>query len=337
MLSWLEPFFCDNTYEDGSKKSVGRYLSADKKTEIGYVVYTPATPPKAILQIVHGMNGTVAGYESFARYLSGHGIVVCGEDHIGHGLSTDEERKWHFGPGGAAATLTADIASLTALMRQKYRRLPYVLLGHSLGSFLVRELLTQQDYTDKIDGAILMGSSAELPKKGEKLLFSAIRRLRGDRYNSPLLNRLFYDRLRKPFAEDGPNAWLSSDKVYTDHITELNSEIFFSAKGFSDIFAILSHINGEDWPEELPKSMPLLLTSGEDDTVGELGAGVKVLYERLDDAEICNLTLKLYPKMRHELLHETEKERVYADLLAWIGHVIEGKIAAMQAQAFPTV
>ncbi len=328
MLSFLAPFYAEQTFPCGTKKTVGHYLSTDKKTEIRYVVYTPAMPPHAILQIVHGMNGTVAGYQEFALFMAQHGVIVCGEDHIGHGLSTTEEEKWHFGSGEMTDILVSDIAYLTSILRRKYRRLPYILLGHSLGSFLVRALITVPAHTEKIDGAILMGTSAERPSGFRRMPFSLVCKMKGEKSVSPMLNKIFYSRLRKKFAHEGDHAWLSADRAYTERIAKANPSIYFTAKGFLDIFDLLAAVNADEWTEEIPPGLPLLLVSGEDDAVGEYGAGIRQLHERLQDAEICNLTCKLYPKMRHEILHDTDKEKVFDDLLSWIDKVAEGKVAA---------
>jgi len=334
VLEFIKKFKEPCIYENGTKKDFGTFLSADQETEINYVVYTPKDPPHAIIQLVHGMNGTVAGYEEFALFMAENGVMVCGADLIGHGMNiTSPENRWYFGSGDSDKYLVSDTASLTEIIRKKYRRLPYILYGHSLGSLIAREYVTNPEYAELIDGAVFSGTTSETPTKLQMLGCKAINKFCGEKSISKKLNNIFYNRLRGDTKSEGNNAWNCSNKDFIAITESFDPQPYFTTKGFIDIFNIALNVNSLEWAEKVPKNLPILLISGEDDSVGEYGEGVKRVYTNLDDAEICNLKMKLYPNMRHELLNEVNNTEVFRDVLEWTDSVVEGKIMSY-AQMF---
>lgn len=326
-MNGLSDFKQPKIFDNGTKKEFGTFPSADKKHEINYVVYTPKEPPHAILQMIHGMNGTIAQYEDFALFLAENGIMFCGAELIGHGINiTSKEDMWYFGSGASDKFLTADTASMTSVIRKKYRRLPLVLCGHSLGSFIARDYVTVPEYTELVDGAVFEGTSGEIPTKFQKLYCKAICCFKGEKSVNKRFNDAFFDRLREKTKSEGPNAWACSNNEFIKIADSLDPQPYFTSKGFLDMFNILLKINDPAWAESVPKNLPLLIISGEDDPVGEYGEGVRRIYENLDNAEICNLKMKLYKNMRHELLCETDRAEVFRDILDWIDSVAEGKV-----------
>ena len=75
------------------------------------------------------------------RFLTAYGFVVCGEDHLGHGLTVNDGRYGYFAPRGGWDLITQDVRRLREIEGEKFPGLPYVLLGHSMGSFLTRTYL----------------------------------------------------------------------------------------------------------------------------------------------------------------------------------------------------
>ena len=140
------------------------YPSSDGKTRIHAVEWSPDESPKAILQIAHGVTEYILRYEEFAEYLTNKGILVVGNDHIGHGTSIAENAKpMYFGPEGSFKYAVDDVNTLYKTTKEKYENIPYIILGFSLGSFIVRRFLI--DYSDTVDGAILVGTGQIAPIK----------------------------------------------------------------------------------------------------------------------------------------------------------------------------
>lgn len=137
------------------------YRSADGVTEIFATKWEPDGEPKAILQIVHGMVEYIDRYDDFARFLTAKGYIVVGEDHLGHGRSVrSDEYHGYFGEKGNEWVI-ADIHELRNIMQKDYPGVPYLMLGHSMGSFLTRQYITEQDasYADGLKGVIIMGTA----------------------------------------------------------------------------------------------------------------------------------------------------------------------------------
>ena len=315
--------------------------SSDGKSSRTLYLFLPDTPPRAILQICHGMCEYLLRYQPFAEYLCAKGVLVCGIDNAGHGqgaASTAKEEKQgkkagdpllgHI-PGGKNLSLPVEDQYLVyEHLRKIYRHLPYLLFGHSMGSFLARKFITR--YPDAMDGVILCGTSA-----GNQPLFWGILLARllslvfGKKHPSPLLMKLSFGHYNDKFPGEEGSAWLSRNR---ENVQRYDGDplcgFTFTASTMGQMFGLLREINSEQWYNELPLSLPLLLVSGEEDPVGGYGNDIREIYEKLQDRELCNVAMKLYPGDRHEILNEEDRETVYADILAFLEEVIEGVNAA---------
>ena len=160
------------------KKTTGTYLSADKKNNLFYCVMTPDTPPRGVIQLIHGEAGMTECYDVFARSFARRGFVVCGADLPGHGNSADDGDRGSFD----GAYLTADIEELRLIMRRRYRSLPYFLLGQGLGSFIAMSYIVR--YRDAVDGVILSGIGSVDRVKSDVFVSGLLMKLRGKDYRS---------------------------------------------------------------------------------------------------------------------------------------------------------
>ena len=132
------------------------FLSSNNVNKIHVALWIPEGEVKAILQISHGMIEHIGRYNSFARYLNQFGILVVGNDHLGHGGSVSScDDLGYMGEGDASKNLVRDLHTVTVNMKKRYPDIPYFILGHSMGSFLVRRYL--MTYGKDVNGAILMG------------------------------------------------------------------------------------------------------------------------------------------------------------------------------------
>jgi len=316
-------------------KTEGTFLSADQRTEVHYERYIPEGNPIAIVQISHGMCEHIGRYETegFVEALTAQGIVVCGNDHLGHGRTAAFESELGFFED--YRYLVEDLHTLNGILRKTYPRLPYILFGHSMGSFVARAyMVTHSD----IDGVILCGTAAGNQPHGlAKALASMIRALRGDHHRSKLLRELSFAGYNKAFAaEKDERSWLSAiSEVRERYEQDSLSGFTFTATGYRELFRLLSFISADTWATEVPLSLPVYLIAGDADPVGDNGEGVKEVYTRLEDHELNELKLKLYPGGRHEIHNDVCREEVMADIVTWVREVAEGVVACRSYESIP--
>ena len=298
--------------------------SADGRTQLHAVEWLPETPFRAVLQISHGLGEHVLRYDHFAEYLTAHGVAAFGHDHLGHGTSVppDGVRLW-FGPKGSWDWLTAD---LYALRRVEETRLkipsgtPVFLLGHSMGSFIARSFLIR--FPGAADGVILSGTgqpSAALLRGGRALLVEESARL-GETSVSVLATALAFGSYNRSFAPTRtPYDWMSANEENVDIF--LASPLCGGAPTIGllrEMLAGLQIIGNPAHVRKMNPDRPVLLVSGADDPVGDMGRGVGRVERLFRRVGVRDVSMKLYPGMRHEILNERERLTVYADILRWM-------------------
>ena len=194
------------------------YLSADGKTQIHAVEWIPDEKPKAILQIAHGVTEYILRYEQFAEYLVKKGIMVVGNDHLGHGKSIAKDSEpMYFGPTGSWKWAVEDMYTCTKMIKEKYPEIPYYMLGFSLGSFLLRTYLIE--YPGIADAAIIMGTGETPPVQIALAKFIANKEAKkvGENHTSPMIKKLTFDTYNKFFAPNRTDYdWLCSDNEGLD-------------------------------------------------------------------------------------------------------------------------
>ncbi|MBR2868108.1 MAG: lysophospholipase [Clostridia bacterium] len=276
--------------------------------------------PVAIFQIAHGMAEHGERYADFAEYLCSKGFAVIADDHIGHGKSVKSDNDLgYFGENGGWDAFVEDERAITELMKKEYPSTPVIFFGHSMGSFIAREYLRRYGDDDAIVGGIICGTSGKNPASAIAInLASAIAKAKGSRYRSEFINKMAFGAYNKKFEGKTAFDWLTTDENQVEkYIADDYCGYLFTAAGYKDLFTILTVVSGKDWFERMPKNLPLLVISGEDDPVGNYGKGIKQVYNDLKLAGVKDVTLKLYPGMRHEILNERKKNTVYEDIAAW--------------------
>ncbi len=302
------------------KKNEFRFHSSGGTVDIRAMEYVPEGKIIAVLQIAHGMVEFIDRYENFAAFLASKGILVVGNDHIGHGGSVKSEEDWgYFGENGNRILLD-DMHELTRLTKEKYPNLPYFLLGHSMGSFYARQYLGE--FGNELDGAIIMGTGLEplFVVKGGMFLCKLIALFKGWRYRSNFVNQVAFGSYGKKFEPLRTRAdWLSKDEALADwYINEPRCSFLFTLNAYYSMFEGIARLHDKKLLEKVPKDLPIFFVSGEDDPVGSFGKEVVYSVETLKEVGVKNIDLKLYPNDRHEILNETDKETVYADLYEWL-------------------
>lgn len=282
--------------------------------------WMPQDGAKAVIQIAHGMAEHGERYEDFANYLCEKGFAVMVNDHIGHGKSvTDDENLGYFGETKGWDVLVEDERALTELIKAEFVGLPIVFFGHSMGSFVAREYIRRYGRDDKIKAAIFCGTSGKNPASAMAInIAGAIAKVKGSKHRSEFINKIAFGPYNAKTEKRTAFDWLSTDTQQVDkYIADKYCGFLFTAAGYKDLFTILTKVSGSDWYSEVCNVIPILVISGEDDPVGAYGKGVKQVYNDLINAGKKDVTLKLYPGMRHEILNEVENAKVYEDIAAW--------------------
>ncbi len=278
------------------------------------------TDPKAIFQISHGMAEHGERYSDFAAYLCSKGFAVFANDHIGHGKSVKSDGDLgYFGENGGWNAFVEDERTITELIKKEYPNTPIIFFGHSMGSFIAREYLRRYGDDESIKGGIICGTSGKNPASAIAIkLADAIAKSKGSRHKSEFINKIAFGAYNKKFEGATAFDWLSSDKEQVDkYIKDKYCGYLFTAAGYKDLFTVLTAVSGKEWFKNMPKALPLLVISGEDDPVGNYGKGVKQVYNDLKLAGVNDVVLKLYLGLRHEILNERKNKTVYEDVAAW--------------------
>lgn len=298
-------------------------LSSDEITNLHYTVWYPdIDKPKAVVQIIHGMCEHINRYEDFALFLNSHGIAVIGHDLLGHGLSvTSVENLGFFSSKYGNRNNINDIHNIHKLCLELFPNNHYFILGHSMGSFLLRQYL-HTFRAEELSGAVIMGTgheSGNLVKIGG-LLAKSLCRIYGKKDRSRLLHQLTIGKNNKAFQQENSKfSWLTSDKNEQKKYSEDPLCMFrFTVSAYRDMLYGISTLYLPKNLAKMNKKLPILFTSGTMDPIGNYGANVEKVYSSYKAHSFHDLTLKLWRGMRHEVLHETDKESVFNYLLDWI-------------------
>ena len=304
------------------KKEDLYFNSRDREHKLHAIRWVPETEkPVCILQIVHGMTEYIDRYDEFARYMAERGILVVGDDHLGHGKSVRAgETYGYFCKHDAPTVLVRDEHRLKKLMQKKYADIPYIILGHSMGSFITRNYLFR--YGKGIDGVIIMGTG--MPPKPVLLTGIALSTIQGLIYGGDhvckFIDKISFGSYNKRIdMTKEPGNWLSkNEENLMKYAGDPMCSFTFTANGFQTMFRLIYNLHDREKLKKMPPELPVIFLSGEDDPVGDYGKAVKQVYQSFREIGMENVQIKLYPKDRHEILNELDREDVYGDIYRWI-------------------
>ena len=297
------------------------FFSSDGKTGIFYRQYIPETEAKAIVQIAHGVAEYIDRYAAFAEYLAENGYIVVLNDHLGHGRSiSGESELGFFAEKNGWEKVVQDMRTLHDRTAASFPGKPYFLFGHSMGSFLSRSYLIR--YLGGLDGCILSGTGHQNPLlvTGGVMMGSLECRRKGSHFRSDFLQNMAFGSYNKEFEPRRTEFdWLSRDCAAVDAYAADPLCGYVSTAGlFRDMMNGIALITNQKMINRMKKSTPILFMSGDKDPVGENGKGVMRAYKCFLKAGMEDVTLKLYPGGRHEMLNELNKQEVYEDVLYWL-------------------
>ena len=275
---------------------------------------------RAIVQLSHGMVEFIDRYKPLAEYLAARGILVTGHDHLGHGgsIRTKADYGYFAQPDGNRAVLD-DLHAMTVLTKTLYPDVPYFLLGHSMGSFYARQYLCE--YGQELSGAVIMGTGHQ-PKALVQFARSTCRALaavHGWQYRSKLVANLSFMGYNKGLEGRTTHDWLNRDAAEVDkYLADERCTFTFTLNAYYSMFSGILRLHDPAFLARMPKDLPLLFLAGTADPVGDRGKGVLRAIQSLKAAGVQNIRCKLYPGARHELLVETNRQEVFADIAAWL-------------------
>ena len=307
------------------KQEVYTFNSKDGHSVIHCRKWLPDCEPVAVVQLVHGMVEYIERYDDFATFLTTKGYVVVGHDHIGHGHSVANEAELGVMTGAhPSEDMVEDIYTHYAMTRKAYPALPYFILGHSMGSYMLRKFLSDKTaYLEDLNGAVIMGTGQEAAGtcNAGLAVIAILSLFKGKNYRSTFVRDMTYSAPYKKYdcyGKDYGNSWLSKniqnvEKYYHDPLCTYT----FTLNAYKGLVEATKYVGTEACVDKMRKGLPLLLVSGEEDPVGNLGAGTKAAADAFKNAGIKDVTLKLYTGDRHEILNELDREQVYDDIYNW--------------------
>lgn len=305
------------------------YPSADGTSTIHALALRPDgdAAVRGVVQIVHGMAEHIRRYEDLATFLAASGFVVCGNDHVGHGKSvSNAEDLGHIPLRSADAALSGsdilveDVHALRVRMQSEFPDAPYVIFGHSMGSFVTRAYIAR--YGEGLAAVVLCGTGQQ-PRPLSAFGVAASRliaKLRGERFRSKLIDSLGVG----AYAKKVPDAqtaldWISPERDAVDeYIADLECGQMFTVGGYAALTGLTGRVVTKESADRVPKSLPLLFIAGEGDPVGEFGRGVRAAAGRYRTAGVKTVDVRLFAGMRHEIVNRPEGAPVRECVDCWL-------------------
>jgi alpha-beta hydrolase superfamily lysophospholipase len=279
--------------------------------------WLPDAPPRAAVQIAHGLAEHSARYERLAIALTDAGYGVYASDHRGHGPACAPADLGFFADKDGWRKALDDLWAVNRRIAADFPRLPIVFLGHSLGSIMGQQFIAE--HGADLAGAVLSGTSGTPPAilPLGRLLARLERWRLGPRGHSALLQKMLFEEYNKPFkpARTGFD-WLSRDPAEVDkYIADPLCGFPFTVQLAVDMLDAIGPIAAKATVARIPKALPIYIFSGARDPIGGQLQGLIKAYR---DAGLANVTARIYPDARHETLNETNRDEVTLDLIGWL-------------------
>ena len=306
------------------------FPSSDGSSRIHAVEWTPESGEIiGVLQIAHGVAEYGMRYAPFAEFMTEHGFAVVANDHLGHGLSAEKDADTlYFGPRDGWKHVVDDMYALRCRTKEKYPDVPYFLMGHSMGSFLTRTYLIR--YPGTVDAAVIMGTGymSAASTAASLAVINAECLRNGESRPSAVATKASFGIYNRRFAPNRTSMdWLSLNPDNVDaYLKDPLCQGSASAGLFREMLSGIRFVCKEDNIRKMNHHTPILFISGAMDMVGDCSKGVERAAAAFQRAGMRDVTVKLYPELRHEVLKEDCREQVYDDIDRWL----EGKLAGVR-------
>ena len=271
--------------------------------------------PKGILQMCHGMAEIKDRYIKTMEKISSYGYICVMHDHRGHGDIDVNDLGFMNDETGRGIIL--DTIQVTDFMKEIYPNLPIYLFGHSMGSLVVRNVMKEND--DAYKGLIVCGSPSKNPLVGVALtLTKLIKAIKGERYRSSLIQQLSIGSY-KIKGEEYDHAWITTDKEIQKLYDESETCGFtFTCDGFINLFTLMRDTYVDSGWQLKNKDCPIFFIAGSEDPCIVSSKDFNHAVNFMKNVGYTNVTSKLYPNVRHEILNDKSKEEVIEDIIKFM-------------------
>ncbi len=276
--------------------------------------------PIGVIQIFHGMAEHGARYDDFANFLNNKGYIVYADDHRGHGKTADSiDALGYLGEDGFN-NIVEDEYFITKNIKSEYPSLPIFIFAHSFGSFIGQEYINR--YSDEVNGVILSGSAKQsgIDFRVGLAVTKLIKKFGDESKKNEFLESIIFGNYNKKEKDNNSKfAWLSGDK---NEVKKYEDDEYcgtvFTTNFYRNMFTGFKYLYLKEKTDKINRSLPLFIIAGEMDPVGKYGKSVKKLFNHYKKLNLNNVSIKLYPEGRHELINEVNKFVIYNDIYKWI-------------------
>jgi alpha-beta hydrolase superfamily lysophospholipase len=287
--------------------------------------WLPSAPPKAVVQIAHGLAEHAGRYHRLATMLTANGYAVYANDHRGHGrTATRPSDLGFFAERDGWNKCVRDLWRLHQQVSADHRGRPVILIGHSMGSFLAQDFITR--HGTALAGVVLSGSAgAPNALVVVARLIARLERLRlGARGQSGLMRTIAFAPYSWQFRPARtPYDWLSRDSAEVDqYIADPLCGFRPSAQLWIDMLDALRSIADPERQRRIPKELPIYLLAGDRDPVSDNTKSLQQLVKAYRRAGLAQVSSKFYAGGRHNMFDETNRTQVTGDLLTWMDQLV---------------
>lgn len=284
--------------------------------------FLPDGEARAVVQVAHGMAEHSGRYARLARALTKHGYAVYALDHRGHGKTAGSSDDLGFIAAHEGwEVVVGDQLFLVSELKARHPGVPVFLLGHSMGSYIVRGAALRNG--SEWAGLLLSGTSHGAPfvYRAARLLAQIERARLGRRAKSPLLRKLLFESFNKRFERRTSSDWLSRDRTEVDHyVSDPLCGHECSTQLWIDVFTGLLEVCSPEGMARLPKTLPVYVLAGEADPLNKRLYEIRRLRRDLEAHGAQDVTVREYPDARHELFNEINRDEVTRELIGWLDH-----------------
>lgn len=297
------------------------FASSDGKNHIAAHLWAPEEGAvRAIVQLVPDVLDYSLRYTALAEALTAAGYALAANDHLGHGQTArHSDDLGFFAAEDGADTVITDVHKMTLALRARYRGTPVILLGQGVGALIAR--LYACSYARDIEGLACFAPTTYRFPRLLRLLAGRQLAKSGEREKSALLDRLVFGRYNRRVDRRDPQGldWRSrDDETVARAVLDPFCNFRLTVSAYADLFLMAERAGAPAHIKGYPKSLPTLLMAGAEDPAGDFGKHPAALAAHLRAGGAHDVTLRLYPAMRHELVSDPDRATVFGELIEWL-------------------